>query len=151
VASPGKAPERGADKPTAAPTPPAPGGAGRMRLPAIPIPPEATPIQPAVPVPVAPAPAPKAPEPPPAPAVDVEALLHEAQQAWTRQHYAVAIDKARDVLKVAPNRQAAHQIIAVCSCAVGAADDAREAASHLDEHNRKLVQTLCQRHGVTLE
>ena len=25
------------------------------------------------------------------------------------------------------------------------------AASHLDDHNRKLVQTLCQRHGVTLE
>jgi hypothetical protein len=81
----------------------------------------------------------------------VEALLRESQQAWTRQYYAVAIDKARAVLKIAPNRQAAHQIIAVCSCALGAADDAREAASHLDEHKRKLVQTLCQRHGVTLD
>ena len=151
VASPGKVSERGADRPAAARTPPALGGAGRIRPPTIPIPPETVPIQPAVPVPAAPAPAPKAPAPPPAPAVDVEALLHEAQQAWTRQHYAVAIDKARDVLKVAPNRQAAHQIIAVCSCAVGAAADARDAASHLDEHNRKLVQTLCQRHGVTLE
>jgi len=96
------------------------------------------------------APAPKPPEPPPPapplPTVDVEALLREAQQAWTRQHYAVAIEKAREVLKTAPNRQAAHQIIAVCSCAVGAADDAREAASHLDEHKRDLVRTLCQRH-----
>jgi serine/threonine-protein kinase len=150
-AGPGKAPERGADKPPASRTPSALSSAGRLRLPAIPIPPEAAPVQPAVPVPLAPAP--KAPEPPPSatPAVDVEALLRESQQAWTRQYYAVAIDKARAVLKIAPNRQTAHQIIAVCSCALGAADDAREAASHLDEHKRKLVQTLCQRHGVTLE
>jgi ATP-dependent protease ClpP protease subunit len=55
------------------------------------------------------------------------------------------------VLKVSPNRQAAHQIIAVSSCAIGNAADAREAASHLDEHKRKLVQTLCQNNGVTLE
>jgi eukaryotic-like serine/threonine-protein kinase len=140
-----KAPERGPDKPVAArprntaasPTP--------WQPPILPKPPEPLPPPPPPP-PVAVAPA-----PPPAPAADVDGLLREAQQAWTRQHYAVAIDKAREVLKADPRRQAAHQIIAVCSCAVGAADDAREAVSHLDEHKRKMVQGLCQRHGVTLE
>jgi serine/threonine-protein kinase len=31
------------------------------------------------------------------------------------------------------------------------ADAAKQAVSHLDEHKRRMVQTLCQRHGVTLE
>ena len=31
------------------------------------------------------------------------------------------------------------------------AADAREAASHLDEHKRKLVSQLCERNGVKLE
>ena len=146
IAGLGKVPERAVDRPSVARPPLALGGARHSRLPAAPMPSEPM---------LAVAPAPKPPEPPPPapplPTVDVEALLREAQQAWTRQHYAVAIEKAREVLKTAPNRQAAHQIIAVCSCAVGAADDAREAASHLDEHKRDLVRTLCQRHGVTLE
>jgi hypothetical protein len=78
-------------------------------------------------------------------------LLREAQPAWTGQHYAVAIDEAREVRKADPRRQAAHQLIAVCSCAVGAATDAREAVSRLDEHKCKMVQSHCQRHGVSLE
>jgi hypothetical protein len=85
------------------------------------------------------------------PAADVEALLREAQQAWSRRYYAVAIDKARLVLQAVPGRHDAYQIIAVCSCAVGSADDAREAVSHLDPHKQKLVQSLCKNHGVSLE
>jgi serine/threonine protein kinase len=141
----GKAPDHGADKSAATRPRSAFAGGSRMQAPVVPA--LSVPVPTA---PVAPTPIPVAPEPAP-PAVDVEALLRDAQQAWTRQYYALAIDKARAVLKVAPNRQAAHQIIAVSSCAVGAASDAREAAAHLDEHKRKLVQTLCQRHGVTLE
>jgi hypothetical protein len=78
-------------------------------------------------------------------------LLREAQQAWSRKYYAVAIDKAREVLKASPGRHEAYQIIAVCSCAVGVAADAQEAIAHLDLHKQKLVQTLCKSHGITLE
>jgi hypothetical protein len=121
--------------PVVAPEPPIP-------VAAVPVAAEAPP--PAPPPPVQPA-------PPPAPAVDVDALLREAQQAWSRKYYAVAIDKARAVLKAAPGRHEAYQIIAVCSCAVGAAADAQEAVSHLDAHKHKLVQSLCRSYGVTLE
>jgi serine/threonine protein kinase len=122
----------------------------RMRFP---LPSEAPAPLPPSPVVVAPAPAPT-PEPAPAPtapAVDVDKLLREAQQAWSRQYYGVAIDKAQAVLKAAPGRHDAYQIIAVCSCAIGAAADAREAVSHLDAHKQKLVQSLCKNHGVSLE
>ncbi len=92
------------------------------------------------------------PAPAPAePVVDVEGLLRDAQQAWSRRYYGVAIDKARAVLKASPGRHDAYQIIAVCSCATGAAGDAREAMSHLDLHKQKLVQTLCRNQGVDLE
>jgi eukaryotic-like serine/threonine-protein kinase len=147
----GDQPATEATKPIVARSQPSAGGSGRVRLPTLPpVLPEPTVAQP---VPPSPPPAPPVAEPAPvaAPAAEVEALLREAQQAWTRQYYAVAIDKARAVLKADPRRQAAHQIIAVCSCAVGAADDAKEAVSHLDDHKRKLVESLCQRHGVTLE
>jgi serine/threonine protein kinase len=123
------------------------------RLRSLGLPPPGLPPEPPVPIAVE-TPSPTPPPPPPAPStpvVDVNALLKEAQQAWTRQHYGVAIDKAREVLKAAPGRHDAYQIIAVCSCAIGAAADAREAVSHLDSHKQKLVQSLCKNHGVTLE
>jgi serine/threonine protein kinase len=155
----GKAPERAPDKPVATRSYLGP-GPGRGHL-ASPPPPESAPPPPpavgiapapaAVPVPAPPAPAPAPPPAPVATGAEVEALLRDAQQAWTRQYYALAIEKARAVLEADPRRQAAHQIIAVCSCAMGSAEEAREAVSHLDDHKRKLVQTLCQRHGVTLE
>lgn len=112
-----------------------------IHVPQIPVPPE--------PVAAEQASAPSA--PPAAPAVDVDALIKEAQQAWSRRYYGVAIDKAREVLKFSPGRYDAYQIIAVCSCAVGAAEDAREAVSHLDPYKQKLVRSLCKNHGVTLE
>ena len=93
----------------------------------------------------------RTPAPPPAAAVDVDELVREAQQAYMRRYYAVAIDKAREVLRAKPGRQTAYQIIAASSCALGEASDAREAASHLDEHKRRLVHSLCERNGVKLE
>jgi hypothetical protein len=141
----GETPAPGADRPASAPA--RSGAAGRVRPPVASLPP-----LPPAPEPVAPAPTPPPiPTPPPAPPADTQALLREAQEAWSKRYYALAIDKAREVLMAEPKRQAAHQIIAVCSCAIGNATDAREAASHLDEHKRKMVQTLCQRDGVTLE
>jgi serine/threonine-protein kinase len=128
-----------------------PGAAGTRRA-SLPLPPSIPiPSVPVPPEPVVAAPTPAAPTPSSAPAVDVNALLKEAQQAWSRRYYGVAIDKAREVLKASPGRHDAYQIIAVCSCAVGAAEDAREAVSHLDAYKQKLVQSLCKNHGVTLE
>jgi len=83
--------------------------------------------------------------------VEVEALLKEAQQAWLKQYYAVAIDKAQAVLRADPKRYNAYQIIAVSSCAMGDTDAARKAAAHLDDHKRQQVIALCKRQGVDLE
>jgi hypothetical protein len=118
---------------------------------------------PRAPLPSAPTPPPTAAAPPTAPAApapaaapakatgDIEGLLREAQEAWSKQYYAVAIDKAEAALTIDPGRQTAYQIIAVCSCALRKADAAKQAVSHLDEHKHRMVQALCQRHGVTLE
>jgi hypothetical protein len=95
--------------------------------------------------------APSPPPAPPAPAADPDTLLREAQQAWGRRHYALAIDKARAVLEASPGRREAYQIIAICSCAIGATADAQEAVSHLDAKKHQLVQSLCKNNGITIE
>jgi eukaryotic-like serine/threonine-protein kinase len=84
-------------------------------------------------------------------AVDVDALVREAEQAWTRQHYAVALDKARAALRVDPVRRDAHMIIALCSCALEEVAAARRAFSHLDGPARDQVRAFCNRSGVFLE
>jgi hypothetical protein len=83
--------------------------------------------------------------------VDVDALLKEAQQAWLKQYYALAIDKAQAVLRADPKRHSAFQIMAVSTCAMGDLEAARKAAAHLDERTRQQVTALCKRHGVDLE
>lgn len=100
-----------------------------------------------------PAPAPVAtPEPPPPPpAVDTDALLRKAQQAYMSNYYGVAIENAREVLKAKPNNLAAYQIIAACSCSLGEAADAREAASHLDDKRRKLALSVCEHKGIKID
>jgi serine/threonine protein kinase len=123
-------------------------GAGAWKPPPVPVPPVPVPAETAVP---APEPIVAKPAPAPAPSVDVDAFLREAQQAYMRRYYALAIEKAREVLRANAGQQTAHQIIAASSCALGAAADAREAMTHLDEHKRKLVQSLCERNGVSLE
>jgi hypothetical protein len=76
--------------------------------------------------------------------------MREAQQAWTRRHYAVAINNARSALALSPDRPLAYQIIAVCSCALHNAEDAEQAAAHLDQVKRKLVRAVCEKDGVIL-
>jgi eukaryotic-like serine/threonine-protein kinase len=101
----------------------------------------------------APAPAPMAAAPasPSLPAVDVETLLQDAQQARRRHYYALAIDKARTVLKADPSRHAAYEIIATSSCELGEVADARQAVRRLDEAKRKQVLDLCEKNGVKLD
>ena len=90
---------------------------------------------------------------PPAPA-NVDDLVHEAQQAWMSGYYALAISKARAVLKAEPKHaqaMQAYEIIATSSCAIGKDAAAREAASHLSDTARELVKTMCKASGVTIE
>jgi serine/threonine-protein kinase len=90
---------------------------------------------------------------PPAPTT-VDDLVREAQRAWMRGHYAAAIGKAQAALKAEPKAAQAvqaYEIIATCSCAIGAADAAREAASHLSDSKRELVKASCEKNGVTIE
>ena len=90
--------------------------------------------------------------PPAAHAVaEAEAMVREAQQAWVRQHYALAIARARDALVIAPDQPLAHQIIALCSCGLHKSEDANLAMAHLDPAKQRLVRTLCQKDGVTLD
>jgi serine/threonine-protein kinase len=103
------------------------------------------------------APAPRTaakPEPtPPAPA-SVDDLVREAQHAWMAGHYAAAISKAQSALKADPSPAQAvqvYELVATCSCAMGRADDAREAASHLSDTKRELVKARCMKNGVTIE
>ena len=85
------------------------------------------------------------------PAADAEALLHEAQKAWVRKYYAVAIDRARAALALTPDLPLAHQIITLCSCGLHRAEDAKLAFAHLDPARRNLVRTLCEKDEVILD
>jgi hypothetical protein len=44
-----------------------------------------------------------------------------------------------------------HQIIAVCSCSLRDAESASKAYERLDERNKQMVKTLCQKSGVTID
>jgi serine/threonine-protein kinase len=85
------------------------------------------------------------------PAGDPEVLVHEAQQAWVRRHYAAAIYKARLALALSPDLLLAYQIITLCSCALNNTEDAKQASAHLDPAKRALVRTLCEKSGVVLD
>jgi serine/threonine protein kinase len=111
-------------------------------MPTIPVPPNPQPLAVA---PIA-APAPVA-----NPAVESQTLVHEAQQAWVRRHYALAIDRARSALALSPDLQLAHQIITLCSCALHRTEDAKQASVQLDSAKRNLVRTLCEKDGVVLD
>jgi serine/threonine protein kinase len=107
-------------------------------LPALPNPPPA-----AAPI-VVPAPAAN-------PAGEAQALVKEAQLAWVRRHYALAIERARSALVLSPDLPVAQQIITLCSCALHRAEDAKQAVVHLDSAQRSLVRTLCEKDGVLIE
>ncbi|HEX7500859.1 MAG TPA: FHA domain-containing protein [Polyangia bacterium] len=84
-----------------------------------------------------------------APAADPDKLIKDAQQAWFRGQYAVAIDSARKALRARPNLTTAYQIIAVCSCALHDGDSAAKAFERLDERNKLYVKSACQKNGIS--
>jgi hypothetical protein len=161
-----RATARGPGKLASSRTRPARASSARRTATVIPVPPETAPT-PALAAEAETAPAPAAePEPPvpsaatvapkptpPAPP-DVDDLLREAQHAWMGGLYAAAISKAQAALKAEPKHaQAVHayEIIAFCSCAIGEAHAAREAASHLSDTKREMVKAMCMKNGVTIE
>ena len=83
-------------------------------------------------------------------AADPDKLIKDAQQAWFRGQYAVAIDSARRALKAKPGLANAYQIIAVCSCALKDADSAAKAFEKLDDRNKQYVRASCQKSGINL-
>jgi hypothetical protein len=85
------------------------------------------------------------------PVAESQALVREAQQAWVRRHYALAIDRARLALALSPYQPLAYQIITLCSCALHKVEDAKQAAVQLEPSKRNLVRTLCEKDGVVLE
>jgi hypothetical protein len=71
-----------------------------------------------------------------------------------RGQYAAAISKAQAALRAEPKHAQAvqaYEIITTCSCAIGEADAAREAASHLSDTKRELVKAMCMKNGVIIE
>jgi len=132
-------PEPVAVAPKPAPEPAAPKPARR---------PAAVPVAARAPKPKPAAVEPAKPEPAPA-AADPDKLIKDAQQAWFRGQYAVAIDSARKALRVKPNLTNAYQIIAVCSCALHDADSAAKAFERLDERNKLYVKSSCQKNGIS--
>ncbi len=101
--------------------------------------------------PAAPKAAPPAPTEEPASGGDADALIQEAQQAWLRQQHAAAISSARKALKARPGMARAYQIIAVCSCSLRDKDEATKAYEKLDDRNKQLVKSLCQKSGVVID
>ncbi|HEV3030590.1 MAG TPA: FHA domain-containing protein [Polyangia bacterium] len=85
-----------------------------------------------------------APEPEP----DADALMKQAREAWLRQQCGSAIELARKALKAKPGMSDAYQIIAVCSCSLKDVEGATRAYAKLDEKNRNLVHSLCQKNGI---
>ncbi|HVR03410.1 MAG TPA: hypothetical protein VMT47_14830, partial [Polyangia bacterium] len=85
-----------------------------------------------------------APEPEP----DADALMKQAREAWLRQQCGSAVELSRKALKAKPGMSDAYQIIAVCSCSLKDVEGATRAYAKLDEKNRNLVHSLCQKNGI---
>lgn len=136
-----------ATKVAVAPRPPAPAKTPTPSPPKLPAAPRAVAA-------AAPAARPAALQPPPTdegPAGDPDELLQQAQDAWLKGQFAVAIDSSRKALKLRPGTTRAYQIIAVCSCSLKDQDGAAKAYDKLDDKNKKLVKALCQKSGLTLD
>jgi pSer/pThr/pTyr-binding forkhead associated (FHA) protein len=81
---------------------------------------------------------------------DADALMKQARESWLRQQCGAAIDLSRKALRARPGMTDAYQIIAVCSCTLKDAEAAGRAYQKLDDKNRNLVRSLCQKNGVAL-
>ena len=110
------------------------------------------------PKPVAPKPVvaaasqPKPAPPPPAqaePSSDPEKLIQQAREAWLRGQYVLAVDSARKALRAKPGLTSAYQIIAICSCSLHDPDTAMRAYEKLDDRNKQLVRSACQKNGIS--
>jgi hypothetical protein len=84
------------------------------------------------------------------PAPDPDFLLKQARDAWLHQQCGSAIDIARRALKAKPTLTDAYQIITVCSCSLRDAEGAGRAYGKLDDKNRTMARTICQKNGISL-
>ncbi|MGB8295244.1 MAG: FHA domain-containing protein [Polyangia bacterium] len=80
---------------------------------------------------------------------DPDKLIQQAREAWLRGQYILAIDSARRALRAKPELTSAYQIIAICSCSLHDSDAALRAYEKLDERNRQLVRSACQKNGIS--
>jgi pSer/pThr/pTyr-binding forkhead associated (FHA) protein/tetratricopeptide (TPR) repeat protein len=83
------------------------------------------------------------------PSADPDKLIQQAREAWLRGQYILAIDSARRALRAKPDLTSAYQIIAICSCSLHDSDAALRAYEKLDERNRQLVRSACQKNGIS--
>lgn len=86
----------------------------------------------------------------PVPTGDPDEYIKEAQEAWLHGQYAAAIAASRKALRLKPGLVRAYQIIAVCSCALRDQSSAAKAYERLDDKNRQMVRSLCEKNGVVL-
>ena len=85
----------------------------------------------------------------PEPSADPDKLIQQAREAWLRGQYVLAVDSARKALRAKPGLASAYQIIAICSCSLHLPDDALRAYEKLDDHNKQLVRSACQKNGIS--
>ena len=86
----------------------------------------------------------------PVPAGDPDQFIKDAQEAWLHGQYAAAILASRKALRLRPGMARAYQIISVCSCSLRDQSGALKAYERLDDKNRQMVRSLCERNGITL-
>jgi len=82
---------------------------------------------------------------------DADKHIQSAQDSWLRGQYAAAIAASRKALAARPGLMKAYQIIAVCSCSLRDRSGATQAFQRLDDRNRQLVRSLCQKNGITFD
>jgi pSer/pThr/pTyr-binding forkhead associated (FHA) protein/tetratricopeptide (TPR) repeat protein len=85
----------------------------------------------------------------PEPSADPDRLIQQAREAWLRGQYILAVDAARKALRAKPGLTSAYQIIAICSCSLHDPDTALRAYEKLDDRNKQLVRSACQKNGIS--
>ena len=85
----------------------------------------------------------------PEPSADPDKLIQQAREAWLRGQYILAVDAARKALRAKPGLTSAYQIIAICSCSLHDPDTAMRAYEKLDDRNKQLVRSACQKNGIS--
>lgn len=83
------------------------------------------------------------------PSADPDKLIQQAREAWLRGQYILAVDAARKALRAKPGLTSAYQIIAICSCSLHDPDTALRAYEKLDDRNKQLVRSACQKNGIS--